>query len=124
MTERLPECTCGKCGKPVPFENDATLYDSIVNDEPLTVLLAQARHLLPTQDCEGSPSRAQYIPGQPRDRRGYPYIEERAVLYREVYAAIQEVTQGGKVPLTDASLRAVERGYKQRRQASQNQDLS
>lgn len=42
------------------------------------------------QICEGSPSRAQYIEGQPRDSRApYAYRPEWEQRYRDAYAKAQ-----------------------------------
>lgn len=55
-----------------------------------------SRHFLPVCDtagnvlCEGSPSRAQYIEGQPRDTRGYAYVEASEPIFRAAYAKAQE----------------------------------
>jgi hypothetical protein len=84
---------CDKCRTPVPPGNDATLFEALVTGNPYFAL-ANSRHLLPVvkdgvQVCEGSPSRAQYLEGQPRDSRGtYPYIEEREQLFRAAYQAL------------------------------------
>ncbi len=85
---------CDKCGKEVPLQNDATIIEAIVSGQPATTLFFQSRHFLPTADCEGSPSRAQYIEGQPRDTRGYSYRPELEQPYRSAYAQAQEITVG------------------------------
>lgn len=77
---------CDKCHMDVPFDNDATFIESIVTGQPFTILANKARHFLPTENCEGSPSRAQYIEGQPRDKRGYPYNPEMEQVWRDAYA--------------------------------------
>lgn len=82
---------CDKCGKPVVPENDATRLDRIMfGVESWHVMFTAPRHLLPTEDCEGSPSRAQYLEGQPRDTRGYSYIEEREHMWRDAYTEMLE----------------------------------
>ena len=83
---------CDKCKTPVPPANDATLFEAIRSDEPFFAF-AISRHLLPVviddvQICPGSPSRAQYLEGQPRDPR-YPYRDEREQPARDAYAALQ-----------------------------------
>lgn len=82
---------CDKCGQPVPNSNDAVLFDYALSGN-MGLMFAQARHLLPTEDCEGSPSRAQYLPGQKRDERSeYPFdpdMQERACL---AWAKMQEL---------------------------------
>lgn len=77
---------CDKCGRLVPPENDVARLDAYRTDgNPLLALFAHPRHLLPIVEngdvvCEGSPSRAQYLEGQPRDPRGtwgyHPELEE------------------------------------------------
>jgi hypothetical protein len=81
--------TCDKCGKEVPRNNDATVIQAIAMDEPMTMFFCQPRHFMPTEDCEGSPSRAQYIEGQPRDTRGYRYMPEYEEMWRKAYAQAQ-----------------------------------
>jgi hypothetical protein len=64
---------CDKCGKDVPLNNDAVALQSLIEygtmPVPFMVLNYGSRHLLPVEGCEGSPSRAQFIEGQPRDAR-------------------------------------------------------
>ncbi len=82
--------TCDKCGKEIEPWNDAVLITSYVEDEPLTVFVYVSRHFLPTEDCEGSPSRAQYIEGQPRDMRPeFAYNPELEPLFRRAFAHVQ-----------------------------------
>jgi hypothetical protein len=79
---------CDKCGKEVPDENNASLLDIYLGD--YRAIFAQPRHLLPTDDCEGSPSRAQYIEGQPKDTRSeYPYESYWEVRTRAAYEQMQ-----------------------------------
>lgn len=90
--------TCDKCGREVPMRNDATVIESIMRDFPMLILVNQARHFLPVFEngemvCEGSPSRAQYIEGQPRDTRGYAYNSEVESKWRKAYAEAQELHQ-------------------------------
>jgi len=85
---------CDKCNRPVPKANDATVLDAIAFEEPAVAFVYYARHLLPVIEngqivCEGSPSRAQYLPGQPRDTRGYPYLNEMEARYRAAYQEMQ-----------------------------------
>lgn len=88
---------CDKCGREVPRDNDATFHAAIMTGDPLFSLMCVARHLLPVLEgdvkiCEGSPSRAQYLEGQPRDERGsYPYRQEQEAPYRAAYAKMQEM---------------------------------
>lgn len=85
---------CDKCGREVQPNNDATLFESILSGQPMVMLIAQPRHLLPVIEngevvCEGSPSRAQYLPDQPRDTRGYTYTPQMRWLYQMVYKIMQ-----------------------------------
>lgn len=86
--------TCDKCGQDVPLANDATMIEAIMTGQPMIILAYAARHFLPTADCEGSPSRAQYIKGQPRDTRGYSYDPEMESKWREVYEEVQRKYAG------------------------------
>lgn len=83
---------CNKCGEVVPPKNDAVnlemLLPSTSDEMKLMLVFATPRHLLPTENCEGSQSRAQYLEGQPRDTRGYPYIEELEAEIREAHAKL------------------------------------
>lgn len=87
---------CDKCHQPVNQDNDAALLDAIALDNPLYAL-ATPRHLLPVMDedgvvlCEGSPSRAQYLPNQPRDTRGYEWDEDLATKITDAYAKMIEM---------------------------------
>mgnify|MGYP000906795837 CR=1 FL=1 len=67
--------SCDKCGGDVPASNDASMFDAYATENPLMILNG-SRHLFPVEDpvtgeqlCEGSPSRVQYLEGQPRDER-------------------------------------------------------
>ena len=85
---------CDKCGRVVATINDATVLDAIAFEEPAVAFMYHARHLLPVVEngtvvCEGSPSRAQYLDGQPRDTRGYPYLPEHEARYRAAYAEMK-----------------------------------
>lgn len=88
---------CDKCKTDVPVTNDATIFDAILTGNPFYGL-AISRHLLPVFDgetmiCSGSPSRAQYIEGQPRDERSaYAYFPELELERRRAYEALQRVT--------------------------------
>jgi len=79
------QLACDKCGLSVPTHNDATFLEAFMSGDMSMLLFSQPRHLLPTEECEGSPSRAQYIEGQPRDTRGRPYDESREAATREAY---------------------------------------
>ncbi|MGV9001938.1 MAG: hypothetical protein ACOH18_03195 [Candidatus Saccharimonadaceae bacterium] len=90
--------TCDKCGTPVDITNDVTVLEAILTRNNF-FLLAFARHLLPVVEgdrviCEGSPSRAQYLEGQPRDTRSdYPYYPGQEKVMREAYAELQQVVE-------------------------------
>lgn len=77
---------CDKCGCAVQLGNSAVIIDALADGSDLSVALNRAsgynRHFLPVKVgdavlCEGSPSRAQYIEGQPRDMRDYPYLPDK-----------------------------------------------
>lgn len=88
--EEHEECSgiCDKCGKPVPKWNDATIIEAELTGNSLVVGIAKPRHFLPTEDCAGSPSRAQYIAGQPRDTRGYTYEPHMEARWRRAHANV------------------------------------
>lgn len=93
-----PVTACDKCGTDVPPDNDATLLAVEVTGNPM-LALAISRHLLPVKDgdttvCEGSPSRAQYLPDMPRDPR-YPYNEQNEALFRKAYEVFQAKCAAG-----------------------------
>lgn len=82
---------CAKCLKPCPKENDVAYIESYIPGNGAVLLFMPSCHLLPTEDCIGSPSRAQLIEGQPRDPRPeYPYDPERAKIYMGAYKAALE----------------------------------
>lgn len=91
---------CDKCGQEVEPKNDALYLDAQREDISMVgALLAainpSARHLLPVFNeagekiCEGSPSRAQYLEGQPRDGRFGIYEAEAEEQYRKIFARMQ-----------------------------------
>lgn len=91
---------CSKCGEPVMLENNGALFDLFVHEHPtpfLAVSLTQAFHLLPViKDgrtvCPGSPSRFQYLAGQPRDPRPQiHYRPEREPIKRAAFAQMQKL---------------------------------
>lgn len=86
---------CNKCGQIVDPRNDAArleiLFHEVQGSSP--PFITGHRHLFPIVEggevlCEGSPSRRQYLEGQPRDtRKGYekkynPHLEKP---YRDAY---------------------------------------
>lgn len=86
---------CDKCNTPVDPRNDATIIEAILSGCALIGFASQPRHFLPVKDkaghivCEGSPSRAQYIEGQPKDERGFGYHKEYEKLWRDAYQKTQ-----------------------------------
>jgi hypothetical protein len=86
---------CDKCGTDVISANDAVQLDILLgNADPILSLFASPRHLLPVvvageEICAGSPSRAQYLPGQPRDGRGYTYDEAYEAKIRAAFSKMQ-----------------------------------
>jgi len=81
---------CDKCGKEVDPKNDATIIEAVASGNPVSIVFSHARHFLPTESCEGSPSRSQYIEGQPRDTRGYRYSAEYEQVWRNAYQKVQK----------------------------------
>ncbi len=90
----VPEVVlCRKCGGIVPKHDNVSVFDCIRKGELRTEDFC---HLLPviTDDgtviCEGSPSRTQYLDGQPRDhraiRQGYRYDPSNEAVYRSIHA--------------------------------------
>lgn len=77
---------CDKCGGLVPLDNDALLVD-LVRTRQIDLYFCQSRHLAPTDRCEGSPSRYQYL-GEPRDTRGYDYDPSVEAEYVKAYQAV------------------------------------
>ena len=82
---------CDRCGKRVEPSNDALYLDIQMGLLPpiVAVMTHTSRHLLPEGGCVGSPSRAQYLAGQPRDRRGYAYCQEIEGEMRVAYQRMQ-----------------------------------
>lgn len=89
----MSDSNCDKCGQLVDSKNDAVMLEmamsSTSGDMTLALIFATPRHLLPTEDCPGSPSRAQYLEGQPRDTRGYSYRPELEAEVREAFKLLQ-----------------------------------
>ena len=94
--ELEPNC-CDKCGRTVLPQNDMVRFDEILRGNPLYHLFYGSRHLLPVVEdgkvvCEGSPSRAQYLEGQPKDTRpGHKYDPAREYMYRAAYRRLQHI---------------------------------
>jgi len=80
---------CDKCQRRVSPDNDCARFDWLLG--AALAFMSQSRHLLPVVEngvvvCGGSPSRAQYIDGQPRDPRPeWSYMPEREAPYRAAY---------------------------------------
>jgi hypothetical protein len=53
MTDNI----CDKCGQSVPRENDAVVCEAEAFGWNIIHVFSQSRHLAPTSECEGSPSR-------------------------------------------------------------------
>lgn len=88
---------CDKCGRRVPSDNNAVYFDAALgNMPPEGILFAVSRHLLPVVEdgvviCTGSPSRAQYVEGQPRDpRAAFAYNPAKEGTYRAAYRKMQQ----------------------------------
>ena len=85
---------CDKCHRPVSRDNSTTYFEALLTGNPF-ILLYNPRHLLPVIEngvvvCEGSPSRAQYLPGQERDTRPeFAYRPEYEQRYRQAYNQMQ-----------------------------------
>lgn len=92
--------SCYKCGRDVPPGNDASFFDAFLTRKPAIIMFSRPCHLLHIKEggvvvCPGSPSRAQYIEGQPRDPRPeYAYKEECEALYRKAYQKTQKYREG------------------------------
>ncbi len=93
---------CFKCGRSVCPGNDARLIGQIaLPGQDATGVGPRTRHFLPEFEkdqngnevmvCPGSPYRAQYIEGQPRDQRQYPYLKEHEVVWRAAYEKAQKL---------------------------------
>jgi hypothetical protein len=77
---------CDKCGLPVAPEDDAVALDIELGIGGWWLIGCHPRHLFPNDHCPGSPSRAQYLPGQPRDARPeYAYDERSEPLVRAAW---------------------------------------
>lgn len=107
---------CDKCSLPVEPENDATLLEAIrykSEKRPSFLLSVSSRHLFPVYDgekqrvCEGSPSRAQYLEGQPRDKRPeYCFKGQLSILekwhWRRAYRELKARVAAGQFSLAQA----------------------
>lgn len=88
---------CDKCGLDVPLDNDASIFGTYTGElDPVVLLTISSRHLLPTKNCEGSPSRAQYLPGQKKDSRGYKLNPKVLLKYRNAFITMIIDIHNGK----------------------------
>lgn len=102
---------CDKCQQPVSPNNNALLIEQLAKGS-VTVNLFNSffeevnmtkgnniqsfevgRHLFPEKTCEGSPSRLQYIKGQPKDKRGYQYNLALEGKFRDAYAKVLDMVK-------------------------------
>lgn len=65
---------CDKCGELVPENNDAVTWEAKLTGN-WTLVVAIARHLYPTNICEGSPSRVKYINEHPEAKEVYDRMQ-------------------------------------------------
>jgi hypothetical protein len=93
--------TCDKCGKDVPLSNDAVALQSLIEygtlPDGFMILNYGSRHLLPVEGCEGSPSRAQFLEGQPRDERIDIYTSTLEAVTRAAYQKLLELANKPKM---------------------------
>jgi hypothetical protein len=95
---------CDNCGREVSPHNDARIFEVCLQGDP-PPMFGEAlfpgispRHLLPVvidgqEVCGGSPSRAQYLPGQPRDTRPkFSYDSSWEAAYRAAYKLMLSIT--------------------------------
>jgi len=86
---------CDRCGEAVPPQNDVREFDALLMDNPVILFVGHSRHILPVVKdgavtCPGSPSRAQYIEGQPPDPRArYAYDPKSEERYRTAWRRLQ-----------------------------------
>lgn len=85
--------TCDRCGLPVPPDNSAAVFDRLEScGLAILCITTRDRHILPISDddgkvvCLGSPSRAQYFPGQPVDARAAYARPDSRFLYENAVA--------------------------------------
>ncbi len=88
--------TCKLCGNDLETYDDAVAYQSVIDKDrlPLTRLFCGAQHLLPVAGCEGTPTLAQYLPGQKildqSIKNDYKFLRKM----RLTYLRFQALTQG------------------------------
>ena len=83
---------CEKCGRLVFPGEDAVLIEAVKNNDMLGLLEPTSLHLFPTKNCPGSPSRAQYFDGQPRDSR-HPYDIREKVWWNRAYNKVKQACE-------------------------------
>ena len=95
---------CDKCGQEVEPGNDASVIAAkamaMASGEKwflTSIVTKNSRHFLPVKDgtgkeiCPGSPSRFQYLEGQPRDPRpGAEYVPDLEIPYRTAFREVQK----------------------------------
>jgi hypothetical protein len=67
---------CDKCGVYVPLWEDAVVLEARATKRYLLLGIAQARHLMPTNNCEGSPTRRQRIEDTPGWREVWEQMQQ------------------------------------------------
>jgi len=84
---------CDKCGQPVQPDNNARQMLLLMGRHGISIPEDMARHMLPVEGCEGSPSMAQYLPDQPRDTRPHrlsiPYSQSAEIQVRAAYRELR-----------------------------------
>lgn len=86
--------TCHLCGGEVLNANDKGILLALVYENPLLITMTKCQHVIPGlyigggPICPGSPSLAQYIPGQRKDTRTGP---DGALLYPIVPEVVDAV---------------------------------
>ncbi len=90
---------CFKCHREVAIENDAGHLGYLVFGEATgSQCGSRTIHFLPVIEdsvvvCIGSPYRAQYIEGQPRDNGGYWYFKSHEASIRAAHQKLQELAK-------------------------------
>lgn len=96
--------TCHLCGGDVPNTNDKGILLALVYENPLLITMTKCQHVIAglypgtSTHCPGSPSLAQYIPGQRQDTRTgpdgallYPIVPDALDAVRKAWARMQEL---------------------------------
>lgn len=94
---------CFVCHGEVPIENDGgEIGFKVFGDFSGMHCGSRTIHFLPVVGddrriiCRGSPYRAQYIDGQPRDLRKFIYFKTREAQIRDAYQKLQELAKKEK----------------------------